>query len=569
MNIFDFIKSQIAILDLIQEYTSLKKAGVYWKGLCPFHGEKTPSFSVSPHRQIFYCFGCHESGDVIGFIAKIENCSQIDAAKFIADRYNMELPESVEQEYSQGSSSAKEHYFNLCEVVTQWCKINLDQSNSAQEYLNMRKINTKIITDFNIGYFPKGPKAIQSLIKFTQKNGFLASDLADAQIIKKNNQNFYSGFEDRIIFPIQDHLGRFCAFGGRIFKKSDDRVKYYNSHEHVYFNKRATLFGLNLAKKEVKKEQSIFLVEGYTDCVAMHKAGFKNTVATLGTACTVEHIDIIARLADKVYVLYDSDKAGIQAVEKITALCWNANLDIKVVQLPAGEDPGSLLNKENNLAELINYAVDIYNFVIAKSAKQFSSQNLSKKVNISQKIVEMINKVSDPLKRSLLIQDAARALGVPMDSLKTNNQTVQSRATTTTGSSSLEEKLFTAFINDPSQFKSKYYYLSSYLESPAKDILQQLIKLKSSSETVTFEILMSTISEEEQGFVRKSLLAYNGKMSSSIDQNLALFHKKHWKNIVSHIKSLLVQEKSDQTKIKEIIKNFQILKAEIVDGGLK
>lgn len=571
MNIFDFIKSQIAILDLIQEYTSLKKAGVYWKGLCPFHNEKTPSFSVSPHRQIFYCFGCHESGDVIGFISKIENCSQIDAAKFIAERYNMELPESVQQEYNSGSASEKERYFNLCELFAQWCKQNLDQSRIAQEYLEERDIDSQVINKFNIGYFPKGLRAIQSLIKHAQSNNFLANDLIDANIIQKNNQHFYSGFEDRIIFPIQDHLGRFCAFGGRVFKKDDDRVKYYNSHEHTYFNKRATLFGLNLAKKVIQKESGVFLVEGYTDCIAMYQAGFKNTVATLGTACTTEHIDTIARLADKIYVTYDSDNAGLQAVEKLTALCWNANLEVKVIQLPTGEDPGSFLFQKNDLQKLIDSAQDIYHFVITKSAKKFSSQNLSKKVDASKKIAEMISKVNDPLKQNILLQEAARTLGIPIESLKSPStfQAGLQTESVKTPRNSLEGKLFVAFINNPDLFEAKYHYLASYLESPAKDILNKLISLKKNTEAPTFEVLMDNLDEDSQGFVRKSLLAYNDSIGGDISPILAQFHKKHWKSIVNHVKSLLSKEQADGAKVRQIIENFQILKAEIIDGGHK
>ncbi len=573
MNIFDFIKSQIAILDIVQEYTTLKRAGGYWKGLCPFHGEKTGSFTVSPHRQIFYCFGCQASGDVISFIAKIENFSQIEAAKFLVERNSLELPESVRKEYQQNATNAsdKERYFKLCEIVAQWCVQNLNQNKLAQAYLQNRQINQQAINDFKIGYFPKGLAAIQSLIKFAQAQNFLTSDLLETFILQKNHDHLFSGFEDRIIFPIQDHLGRFCGFGGRIFKDGDDRVKYYNSHEHTYFNKRATLFGLNLAKKTIQSTQTVFLVEGYTDCIAMHQAGFKNVVATLGTACTSEHIDIIARLANKLQVLYDSDKAGLAAVEKLTTLCWNANLDIKVVELPSEQDPASYLNQKHNLQALINNAKDIYRFVISKINGQFTNQNLSKKVDISNKITDMISKVSDPIKRNILLQDASQTLGINLTinpEQKSNQPALNPNHLEQATPDSLEEQLFVIFINNPKLFLPKYHYLASYLDTPAKTILQKLIALKGTyHDNLSLGLLMDQLDENEQGFVRKCLLTYNDKMAECIDQTLTQFHKKHWKTIVGHIKNLLVQEKSDPEKIRLIIKNFQVLKSEIVDGG--
>jgi DNA primase len=566
MNIFEFVKSQVRILDVIQEYTTLKRAGEYWRGLCPFHGEKTPSFTVSPHRGIFYCFGCHASGDVIGFIAQIENYSQIEATKFLAERYQLTLPETNLEEI-KNSIDAKEKYFKLCNLVMQWCQNNLTQTPEAQQYITTRQINPANQQAFNLGYFPKGQSQILALIKFVQKQGLLADDLLEAHIIAKNQQFYYSGFEDRLIFPIYDHLGRCCGFGGRVFRPGDDRVKYYNSHEHAYFNKRATLFGLNLAKKAIQQNQSVILVEGYTDCLALHQAGFKNCVATLGTACTSEHIDTLARLASKLYVCYDGDNAGLQAVEKLATLCWNANLEIQVIELPKGEDPASFLNQAGNLELFIKNAREIYQFVLARSAKTFANYNLTQKIEASQKLIELINKVSDPLKRNLLIQEAARSLGLPIESLQIKTSETKTQCSESESNLSLEDQLFTAMISDPERFQPKYHYLASYLNPNAQAILQTLISLQKEVNKVTFEILMNNLDSEKQSFVRKNLLSYNDKVGDNLDQILTQFHQKHWKNITSHIKNLLVQEKSDPAKVKQIIENFQILKTEMIDGS--
>ena len=307
----------------------------------------------------------------------------------------------------------------------------------------------------------------------------------------------------------------------------------------------------------------------------MHQAGFKNVVATLGTACTSEHIDIIARLASKLQVLYDSDKAGIAAVEKLTHLCWNANLEIKVIELPAGEDPASYLKQKKDLKILIDNAKDIYRFVISKNNHQFSNQNLGKKIDISNKITEMISKISDPIKRNILLQDASQTLGINLNinydskqSQPSANMQVTEYDLNQMTNDSLEEQLFVIFINNPNLFLPKYHYLASYLDNPAKGILQKLIELQAIyKDNLSLDQLIKNLDENEQGFVRKSLFSYTDKMVSSIDQTLVQFHKKHWKTIVGHIKNLLVQEKSDPEKIRQIIKNFQVLKSEIVDGG--
>ncbi len=270
MDIFSFIKSNVNILDVTKQYANLKKTGLYWKGHCPFHHEKTASFTVSPHRDIFYCFGCSSGGDVITFMSKVEQCSAIDAVKLLADRYNIDLPEDSHIP-SIGSADEKDRYFQLCALVNKWCCEQLQKSPLAKEYLDSRTITHESITYFGIGFFPSGLSSVQSLIRYAQKNNVLADDLLKANILGQAKRVLYSPFEGRIIFPIKDHLGRFCGFGGRVFKPEDNRAKYYNSKENTYFTKGQLLFGFDLAKQSIQKSESVFLVEGYTDCIAMYQ----------------------------------------------------------------------------------------------------------------------------------------------------------------------------------------------------------------------------------------------------------------------------------------------------------
>ncbi|HXW86213.1 MAG TPA: DNA primase, partial [Candidatus Bathyarchaeia archaeon] len=311
--IFTYIKSHVSILDIAQEYISLKKGGLYWKSCCPFHDEKTASFTISPHKDMFYCFGCHAHGDGIAFVAKIENCSPFQAAQIVVARFGIQLPENM----SLSSADAQEKekvYYEVCKQIAFWCNTQLKKSNDAKKYLQVRGCSDESIAQFLVGYFPTGARAIQTLFKDMQKHHLLPHDIMESHIVQESKTMLYSPFEDRIIFPIKDHVGRFCGFGGRVFREQDTRSKYYNSRENEHFNKGSLLFGLDGAKKAMQEKGTAFFVEGYTDCIAMAQAGYANTVATLGTACTIEHLKQIARYTHTLYIMYDSDKAGIQAV---------------------------------------------------------------------------------------------------------------------------------------------------------------------------------------------------------------------------------------------------------------
>ena len=256
MNLFSFIKERISILDVINEYVTLKKTGGYHKGTCPFHHEKTASFTVSPDKQIFYCFGCHLSGDVISFIARIENCSQKDAAQLLVEKYDLQLPSNLSFETSEKNTEIKNHYFAVCKAFALWCHEQLLKNPVAQAYFKNRKFDTENFSYFTLGYFPSGNASISDLLYAMKRQSILPRDLIDAQILAEGRTTLYSPFEERLIFPIKDALGRYCGFGGRIFKEHDTRPKYYNSRENEYFIKGSLLFNLDKAKKESKKQAS-------------------------------------------------------------------------------------------------------------------------------------------------------------------------------------------------------------------------------------------------------------------------------------------------------------------------
>ncbi len=590
MNIFSFIKSRVPIWDVINEYATLKKAGMYWKARCPFHHEKTASFTVSPHKDIFYCFGCHTTGDVISFIAKVENCSQLEAAQFLAERYQIELPSTVTLEKTEKEQEQKKQYFALCKLVAQWCHEMLSKTPSVIRYLHKRGFTQESIDCFTVGYFPGGQRSIKACIQYVKKHNILLKDLIDAHIFSESKTVVYSPFEDRLIFPITDHLGRFCGFGGRVFKAHDTRPKYYNSRENDYFAKGALLFGLDHAKKNIQETGIAFLVEGYTDCIAMVQHGFANTIATLGTACTAHHLKQLSRYAQYLYVLYDSDTAGQQAILRLTELCWQANMELKVIALPIGQDPASFLASAQDLQPCIANAKDIFLFFIESLGKDFTTKSLNEKVNLTRTLLQIIHTIDDPLKQDILLQKASKTFDIPFDSLKKELGRTAHRSDTTQPRESnkvpensvniqnhelprLEKRIFCAIINNIQLFnKRNEKYLIDYMPTPLDGILKKLCTLKSTDETVAFTQFFDALTENEKHYVSKLLLEEEEPIPSALFEELVIqLHKKQWKIIVHDIKVKLAQAKreNNENKVQQIMQDFLELKQKIVPNAQK
>lgn len=594
MNVFTYLKQRVAILDVIGEYVSLKKAGLYFKGHCPFHHEKTASFTVSPHKEIFYCFGCHEGGDVITFIGKVEHCTPFEAIKHLADRYNIDIPESMLKEArSSESNEDKNRYFDLCEMVAQWCSENLKKNPSVMNYVLQRKIISESITQFSIGYFPGGLQAINRLLSFARNQNILADDLMTANILAQGKSVLYSPFEERIIFPIKDHLGRFCGFGGRRFKEHDERAKYYNSRENQYFVKGSILFGLDIAKKSIQEKEAVFLVEGYTDCIAMVQHGYPNTVATLGTACTSTHLKTLSRYAQRLVVLYDGDKAGQDAILRLTELCWQVSMELSVIVMPAGHDPASYLETPAHTPGQFNdpsIAQDIFDFFISTLGANYGSKSLGEKLKIARKIIGIIHKQEESLKQDLLLQKASKALDIPFSSLKQELEdfrdtpaptqpeepaskiSEESHLVMDQGLPKLEKMIFFAIMNNIQLLNPENEeYLLEYLPQPLNTLLATLKRAKKSNPGLTFTEYYGLLGTEEQLFISKLLL--EGELEpiqKDFDHLMIQLQKKHWKEIVNGIKIKLAQAKREENaeKMNAIMRDFLELKQKMIHKKL-
>lgn len=586
MNLFNFIKTRIPILDVVGEYSTLKKAGLYWKGQCPFHSEKTASFTVSPHKEIFYCFGCHAGGDVITFMAKKENCSPLEAAKLLADRFQIDIPANIDTKTSESSAEHRKRYGQVCKLFAQWCQAQLMQAPQLLQYLQQRNFTKDIIDYYMLGYFPGGAVAVKNLLQYVGKHQILPHDLIEANILVEGRSMLYSPFEERLIFPIKDHLGRFCGFGGRIYKSNDERPKYYNSKENSYFAKGSLLFGLDVAKKYIQEEEHAYLVEGYTDCMAMVQHGYKNTVATLGTACTLEHLKQLSRYAQHLYVVYDGDNAGHQAMLRLTEMCWQVNLELKVVCLPAKEDPASYLAKNHNIQSIVANAKDIFMFFIDTMGIEFSTKPLAEKIHIIRKLLETIFHIDDPLKRDILLQKASKTLEVPISAMQNEltrleqrttphqNQGAQEQQKTEEAQATLdkglrlEKKVFYAIMSNMQLLtRSNEKYVLEYLPCPLRDILKKLQHSKGENPTIEFSLFFDGLEAEERLYVSRLLLEHEENIEPSAFDNLLLqLQKKHWKVIVHDIKTKIAEAKKagDHERVEQMLRDFLDLKQKML-----
>lgn len=602
MSLFNFIKSELPILDVIADYVSIKPAGHYWKASCPFHSETDASFTVSPDKEIFYCFGCHAHGDAIAFIARKENMTQLEAAKFLVERFHLKVPENLFGQFSQilASSQVKESYFRACKAFATWAHTQLLHNKIAYNYLSDRSISQNTIKRFQVGYLPGGATAIKQLIKDMSAENILVQDLVDAGILQESKATYYSPFEERILFPISDSSGRCCGFGGRIFRLGDERPKYYNSKEHEGFAKGKLLFGLDLAKKSTQEEQVAFLVEGYMDCIVMAQYGYTNTIATLGTACTVDHLKLIARFAPKVFILYDGDQAGQKAILRLAELCWEVNLEPLAITLPQGEDPASFLSKGLDLTSYVAKAQDVFSFFIQSIGTHFYSKPLAQKLQLIDKILQLLAKINNPLKQDLLVQQASCITSIPFSSLKESLKRITTKhqgktvehqplagdlpknseknaQTEYNEIALLEEKIISVILTTNLQANDKKLEIEpelvSYFSEQAQAILHKFCTFQALTHTNNnlFGAFLETLDDAEKAWVIKASLLFDEDVCPEVfNQLIFRFCKYNWKNIVRDIKAqmLTATEEKNTNRLNELFHLFSKLKQGIQNRGL-
>ena len=384
------LKSIIDITDIIGNYVQLKKQGSNYKGLCPFHGEKTPSFVVNPAKQFFHCFGCQASGDAIKFVMDIEKLSYPEAIEKIANRYNFAL------EYSNN----KENFVNknILEKLNGFYKQILYKNQEALNYLKSRGLFESTIEKFALGYAPSS----QLQMKFLNDVNLPLKEATDLGVFAQGENGLYARLIERITFPIFGQNGKIIAYGGRTI--SNHPAKYINYANTKIFNKSKTFYGLNFARDKILKSKTAIIVEGYMDVIMLHQGGFDNSIATLGTALTESHLPILKKLDAKIIVSYDGDKAGIEAALKASKLLTQNNFDGGVIIFEEGKDPADMIKENQDVSEIFKKPISFVDFIFQRISNKYDIKNINDKPKIIQEIKEFIFSLPELIQEDIILK---------------------------------------------------------------------------------------------------------------------------------------------------------------------
>lgn len=419
MDDLSLIKQKINVVDLIQEYLPLKKTGINFKALCPFHSEKTPSFVVSPERQIWHCFGCGAGGDIFKFLMEKEGLEFKDALELLAKKAGIVLKRTPQKK------DYKHKLFEINSKASQFFTYMLTEhplGKSALDYLKKRGITIDSIKEFNLGYAPLN---WETLVRFLEKRGFSKKEIIDSGLAVASQRGGYDRFRGRIMFPLLDVSGRVLGFAGRIleggrgFALAQDGPKYINSPQTPIFDKSKFLFGINLSKAEIKQKNESIIVEGELDMIASYQAGIKNIVASKGTALTENQLELIKRYSETIILCFDSDLAGDTASRRGIEIADRLGLNIKVIEVEGEKDPADLcLKNPKDWEKLVDSSISIYDYYLKSSAKRYSLKSASGKKAISQELVPIWQTITDPLVKEHYIQKLAATLAVKEDIIR-------------------------------------------------------------------------------------------------------------------------------------------------------
>jgi len=406
------IAERLSIVDIIGEYVSLKRSGSNYLGLCPFHGEKTPSFNVNPAREIFHCFGCGAGGDIFTFVMKIEGINFPEALRKLAARAGVVLEERPLTDAEKRQKTEREQQRAVMLLVAQHYRELLTRhpdGAAARRYLQEREVDPETAAAYGIGY---ASERRDSIVQLLRAKGLPLECAEQLGIIRKGERGRYDLLHNRLIFPIRDQQGQPIGFAGRVLDNS--LPKYINSPESPLYHKSSVLFGLDLALRDIRQNEAAIIVEGYFDHLALYRAGIRNALATCGTALTDGHIRLLKKHAQRVYLLFDGDNAGRKATVRAMELCMEQRLPAYVITLPNGEDPDSFLvaNSADAFRERVETAKPAFaqflHWLLAKTPPS-SADN---KTRLAQEIMPRLGKIAEPIERSLYEKEVCRLLDI-------------------------------------------------------------------------------------------------------------------------------------------------------------
>lgn len=414
--ILDEIRSRNDIVSTISQYMTLKRKGRNYFGLCPFHNEKSPSFSVSPDKQIFHCFGCGVGGDVINFVKKIENIGFLDSVRLLAEKSGIQLPNDISKAEEE-NIKLKNRVYKINELAAKFYHENLYKPTSkiAQDYIKKRKLNNATLKSFLIGY---ASNSSNELLRYLKEQGFTEEELLASCLIGKSDRGYYDKFRNRLMIPIRDERGRFIAFGGRVL--DDSKPKYINSPENIVYSKGRNLFGLNVAREGVHGPlKRLLIVEGYMDAISLYQRGITNVVASLGTALTDSQGRLLRRNTEQVILGYDADGAGQQAIIRGMEILKSMDIDIRILQISGAKDPDEYVLKfgPEKMVKAMDEAISAIEFKIKVLRANLDLNNVNDKVKFLTEIAKILSNVDNNIEREVYIDRISKVYEISKNAI--------------------------------------------------------------------------------------------------------------------------------------------------------
>ena len=546
--ILDEVKSSNDIVDVISQYIGLKRSGRNYFGLCPFHNEKSPSFSVSPDKQIFHCFGCGVGGNVITFISKIEGIGFKESIEVLAERANIKLP-SIDNSVDSKKEELKIKVYKVNSFTAEYYHKRLYEpfSKLAQEYVKKRQLNNETIKSFKIGFSGKFDELYQAL----KKEGFNEEEILESGLVNKNdNGKYIDRYRNRLMIPIFDERNRVIAFGGRVL--DDSKPKYINSPENIVYSKGRHLFGLNVAKKDHPKR--LLIVEGYMDAISLHQRGITDVVASLGTALTTSQGWLLRRNCEQVILGFDSDGAGQTAIMRAMEVMQNMGCDMRVLQMTGAKDPDEYVLKYGSarFKKLLDDAISLIEFKIKVLQKDLNLENASDKIKFLNEIAKLISKIENTMEREIYIEKIAKGYNISKEAIYAEVNKIQ--YSNRKSSKVLEkERPIVSKINN-----EKHDSISEEIIKRENTIIWLLINSADTYKTIKENIKLDDFKNEENKEILKEI--YNALENGNTNINSVLDHIDS-EQIQSHLTEIMADDygiTDNKKAIDDLLKKYEL-----------
>ena len=539
------IKNSNDIVDVISQYVNLKRSGRNFFGLCPFHKEKSPSFSVSPDKQIFHCFGCGAGGNVIHFISKIENADFKEAIGILANRAGIELPTLNNYEDNK-TALLKSKVYEINQIAAEFYHQNLYKPTSkiGQEYIKKRKLDNRTLKSFLIGYSGN----FDELYRILKQKGFTEEEiLASSLVNKKDDGKYIDRFRKRVMFPIQDTRNKVIAFGGRV--TDDSKPKYINSPENIVYSKGRHLFGLNVAKRGELK--NIIIVEGYMDAISLYQRGITNVVASLGTALTEAQGRLLRRYSERVTIGYDSDGAGQAATLRGLEILQNIGCDVRILQISGAKDPDEYVIKygPERFLKCVEQAISLVEFKVKMLKQSLNLDNINDKIKFLNQVAKILSNVTNSIERELYVEKIANEYNVSKEAIYGEvNKLIYTK---NTGEKTLEKPIV------KKEIKKEKQEIDSSTTKRENLIIYLLINYPQES----YKKIKSIISENDMKLEENQKILK--KMYEEIEKgniNIDILNYFEEQNIIDHISGIMSYdfEISDLNKcIEDVVNTYE------------